>query len=446
MNVITVRDSDFLRPNSPENKKNIAKQIKLIRELYSVFPLAVVAGGTCTNHLTGVPARDIDIFVTSEAEGEQIVQYLTAGLTEEQSRIEFFDVSKMGAEAEGPYAGNFNTCCWKFFGKSNVKRNTGLFEVNVIVRKVPAETVILHRIQLLPLLWLTFPISRLATAYVDHDGLSIYVATIGNNAGTPESVAKYFRKSLLTALAMHQTVGKSNRITRNTVPSIYDSFAYADVRPHNLYQEYVPFLFTDTPYNINRMYRRRYKVSARDNILVQSHDLHEVQGWGRAMSEEDLASVITGERNYQDVHQEVADKAAKYCAGLSSEKKSFLSNLPLYREYKNSGVGSRSQDWLNTWGITSAVQPSGGTDTVVGSAPSLSWVNNPFSGTNVVQRNISLADLERIRASMDSRTPTFTTNAGVAPSIARPVPTPSSITFATTYYGGPVDPRTIGTS
>ena len=441
MNVITVKDPDFLRPNSPDNKKAISKQIKIIRELYSLFPYAVVAGGCPVNHLIGVPGRDIDIFVTSETEAEQIVQHFTSGMDPEQSQIQQFTLTN----PDSKYINNWNSQCWKFFGVSQRPRNPGLFDMNVIVRKIPAETTVLHRIQLLPLLWETFPINRFACAYLDYDGLCILQANGANSFGTPEYVAKSFHKSLMFHLAQSQVTGPSNARTYMVVEKFRGDLREVRVGSAPPSREVLDSLFMHTSRLLRGFFRRYYKVSSRNNILESQYDFQPVSGWGLCMTDAQLVQILTQERTISDVHKEVESEGRATRAKLNPESGAYLSDLSWYSQHQRSSVGSRSQDWLDTWGIASAVQPSGGTDTVVGSTSTISW-GNPFRNTNVVQRNISPADLERIRESMDSRAPTLFANAGPAPSIARPVPTPSSITFATTYYGGPVDPRTIGTS
>lgn len=437
MNVITVKDTDFLRPNSPDNKKAISKQIKIIRELYKVFPYAVVAGGCPVNHLLGVPGRDIDIFVTSETEAEQIVQYFTANLTPEQSCIQQFSFSK----PDDKYIDNFNSQCWKFFGASQQPRNPGLFDMNVIVRKIPAETQVLHRIQLLPLLWATFPIPRMAHAYLDHGGLWIMIASGGGSVGTPDYVGKMFHKNLMFALAQREANGKTMGRTFRIAEFFRGDLREARVGP-------VPFpggttlnkLFTRTSDLINDLYRGAYKVSDRNIILETIYDFQPTRGWGRCMSDGELLQVLTGERTVEDVHQEIADKGRAVRAKHPSPDKGYLSDLSWYNWYQRSSARPRSQDWADTWGTPQAVQPSGGQDTVVDSTSS-SEGPNPFSGTNVVQRNISLSDLERIRTSFYSREAASLAAIDVA-SATRSVSFTTSSPSFTTQFGGTIPPGT----
>lgn len=55
----------------------VRKQLRFIRDLYSRFPDAVVAGGCPLNHLYGVAAKDIDIFVRSEDTANAILSAYT---------------------------------------------------------------------------------------------------------------------------------------------------------------------------------------------------------------------------------------------------------------------------------------------------------------------------------------------------------------------------------
>lgn len=437
MNVITVKDADFLRPNSPDNKKAISKQIKIIRELYKVFPYAVVAGGCPVNHLIGVPGRDIDIFVTSETEAEQIVQHFTTGLTSEQSRIEQFTMKN----PDGAYVDNFNNQCWKFFGASQQPRNPGLFDMNVIVRKIPVETQILHRIQLLPLLWETFPISRFAHAYLDHDGLYIMTAGGGVAIGTEQYKEKSFHKSLMFALATNQARGKSATKTVRTAEVFRHDIRSVSVMAQRPSESVLACLFKYTSYLLSELFRTCYKVSSRNNILESQHNFRPVQGWGRCMTDTELTQILTGERTIDDVHQEVANKGRAVREESSSKGPAYLSDLSWYGQYQRSSLGPRSQDWLDTWGTAQTVQSSGGQGAVVAESATISF-DSPFRNTNVLQRNISPSDLERIRASLDSRAGTFTITADFTPPPPRTVSVASPNPFTTNQFGGPVHPRT----
>lgn len=438
MNVITVKDTDFLRPNSPDNKKAISKQIKIIRELYKVFPYAVVAGGCPVNHLLGVPGRDIDIFVTSETEAEQIVQYFTANLTPEQSCIQQFSFAK----PDEKYIDNFNSQCWKFFGASQQSRNPGLFDMNVIVRKIPAETQVLHRIQLLPLLWATFPISRMAHAYLDHNGLWIMTAAGATSVGSGDYRNKIFHKSLMFALAQQQARGKTAGRTFRTAEVFRGDLLNIGIGPvHKPAPNTLNWLFTRTSDMIQDLYRGAYKVSDRNTILESIHDFRPTQGWGRCMSEVELVQVLTGERTVEDVHQEIADKGRSVRAKHPSPDKGYLSDLSWYNHYQRSSSRSRSQDWSDTWSTSQTVQSSGGQGAVVAESATISF-DSPFRNTNVLQRNTSLSDLERIRASLDSRAGTFTITEDFTPPTPRPVSVASPNPFTTNQFGGPVHPRT----
>lgn len=437
MNVITVKDTDFLRPNSPDNKKAISKQIKIIRELYSLFPYAVVAGGCPVNHLIGVPGRDIDIFVTSETEAEQIVQYFTCGMKPEQSQIQQFTLKN----PDSKYINNWNSQCWKFFGVSQQPRNPGLFDMNVIVRRIPAETAVLHRIQLLPLLWETFPINRFACAYMDYDGLCIFQASGAHSFGTPEYVAKSFHKSLMFHLAQAQATGSSRGRTYWVAEQFRGDLREVRVGSAPPSSAVLGSLFMYTPHLLRDFFHRYYKVSSRNNILESQYDFLPVSGWGRCMTDEQLVQILTQERTISDVHKEVESEGRALRAKLSPDRAGYLSDLSWYSHHQRSSVGSRSQDWLDTWGIASAVQSSGREDTIMVESTPISW-DNPFRNTNVLQRNMSLLDIERIRESMYARTPTFTINTGPVPPIPRPVPVTPPFTFATTQFGGPVPPGT----
>lgn len=82
--LVTINDDiELTQGFSLEQKNKIRKQVRFIKELYQISPLAVVAGGAPLNHANGVAARDIDIYVQTVHEAQQIFNHFQSGIVRE---------------------------------------------------------------------------------------------------------------------------------------------------------------------------------------------------------------------------------------------------------------------------------------------------------------------------------------------------------------------------
>lgn len=76
MNVITREDSDYDLLNLDSRIKKVRAQIRFIKHLFDVKPDILIAGGCAYDHANRIPAKDIDVWLSSEEELNNLVQQL----------------------------------------------------------------------------------------------------------------------------------------------------------------------------------------------------------------------------------------------------------------------------------------------------------------------------------------------------------------------------------
>jgi hypothetical protein len=366
MNVITNTIHDLLSPNTPENLAGLSKQFRLIKELYSVFPDILVAGGAPFNSFFRVKARDIDIFCISEETAYRVRDYLD-GI--ESSKIfnyevKDLDLTKVAVDTTtNPYPDNMNKRVLSFIGKAQQQRSV-FCEINVIVRKAPAGTTVLFREQLAALYLVTTPSNNYSSMYLE-DGNGNMIVTrpkfLPSYVGRAHRSDANFNKTLVNRLALAAGFYRKKK----TIPR-----KHVDVMDH-LSQCYIPLinseattsaefrdttywslLFYGTGYTLSDLLGTAHKVGQKTGMVQGHASIREpfCLGMGASLADEDVAEYLQNNGTYEEKYDSLKTKALNRCAeqGVTVTEREMYTLWTRHRNILCARARSRSPNWKDT--------------------------------------------------------------------------------------------------
>lgn len=372
MNVISATTKDMITPDSPRNRMMMSRQIRCVVELYKQFPDIIVGGGMPYNAALRIGARDIDIFCISIDTALAVKEYLDGDAISAQLGYEtkhhVFEQPSTG------YDLRFNSDCLKFMGCPKGQRGVA-FEFNVIVRRVPPETVFLKREQLVPLYQLTVPYAPYGICYVQTSvGMAILRpknaswSLVHDTSEDKSLFNKVQQKYLLLRLAY-------NKI-RHSYSVGMEGHSFTS-HPHPVPSALTPlpndvqYLFNHTALLIRNINTRCKLVNTTSGLI--KHDLQFQHNYWLP-DELYFNEGLNGEAQSAAFETVAAKVIPPKTMAAIRERESKMSLLrQYYLTYIGGSLGSRSQDWFNTWGSPPSVQPSGGEDTELSEPASESW-------------------------------------------------------------------------
>lgn len=432
MNVITATTKDLITPNSPRNRMLMSRQIRCVAELYKNFPDILVGGGMPYNAAFRVGARDIDIFCISVDTALALKEYLRG--SEVSARLGYETKHHVFEEPSTGYDFRFNSDCLKFMGCPKEQRGVA-FEFNVIVRRVPPETVFLTREQLVPLYQMTVPYAPYGICYVQTNmGLAVLRpkapawSVVYDTSKDISLFSKVQQKYLLLRLAFSKLGSYTEGLNGHIIMS-EPNRAPMSLMPD---RSQVQYLFNHTAFLI-RCLNNRCKIVNPTSGLIK-HDLefqHNYWFPDELYFNEELSEQAKIAA-FETIAVEVIPP--KTMADIRGKFSSMSLLREYYFRYIPSRVGPRSQDWFTAWGSAPAVQPSGGEDTRVPEPVTESWgmqINRSFSET---ARNAHLFN-QALQQAVGRREPTTPNPAASVPELTPAAFAPSAIRNAFTIRG-----------
>ncbi len=434
MNVISATTKDMITPDSPRNRMMMSRQIRCVAELYKQFPDIIVGGGMPYNSALRIGARDIDIFCISIDTALAVKEYLRGG--EISAQLGYEIKHHVFEQPSAGYDLRFNSDCLKFMGCPKEQRGVA-FEFNVIVRRVPPETVFLKREQLVPLYQLTVPYAPYGICYVQTSvGMAILRpknsswALVHDTSKDQSLFSKVQQKYLLLSLAYSKLRYSAAGMEGHSLLS-HPQLAPSSLTP---LPNDVQYLFNHTAFLIRNMNNRCKLVNTTSGLI--KHDLQFTHNYW--LPDELYFNEELNEEARSAAFETVAAKVIPPKTMAAIRERGY--NMSLLRQYYltyiGSSLGSRSQDWFNTWGSPPSVQPSGGADTGVSEPVTESWgmqINRSFSDA---ARDPHLFN-QALQAALDRREPT-------PPPPATSVPEFAPDTIAASYLRGAFSIRGSG--